>query len=61
MMKLVNKIIKVLVVNAALVIWCVGILSLNSAWSGDGNPDPGAVIAVVLSIAIAWQYIVETI
>ena len=59
-MKLVEKIGQVLVVNTVLVMWCAGVLSLDSATTLAGNPDPAAILVVVISIAIAWHYIMET-
>jgi len=58
-MKILKKITQILLVNLILIGWCAGILSLGSAWR-NSNPEPGAILAVVISIAIAWFYITET-
>jgi len=59
-MKLLKKLLTILAVNMLLIIWCAGIMSIGPAWRGS-DPDPGAILAVIISIALAWTYIMETI
>ncbi len=59
-MRILKKLLQILTVNTLLVVWCAGILSLDCVWYGGSYPDPGAILAVVISIALAWHYIMET-
>lgn len=59
-MKILKKLGQILIVNSVLVMCCVGVLSLESATTLNGNYDPAAILVVVISIAIAWHYIMET-
>ena len=60
-MNLTRKIAKVLGANALLCLWCASMLSLNSAWTPSGNPDPGAVIIIMISAAFTWTYLVDKV